>query len=49
MFAEVRDIISKVDNGLTWVPSLQQKKTPYRGTFGRDTFLIGSKIRSFIG
>lgn len=26
MFAEVRDIISKVDNGLTWVPSLQQKK-----------------------
>lgn len=26
MFAEARDIISKVDNGLTWVPSLEQKK-----------------------
>lgn len=42
MFAEARDIISKVDNGLTWVPSLEQKKT-CRGTFVETLFELSLK------
>lgn len=41
MFAEARDIISKVDNGLTWVPSLEKKTC--RGTFVETLFELSLK------